>query len=255
MISSSNLTSQPDMTSGSNRTWRSGRRATMVAGVLACLAATAFVILAAQAYRDRSGTAFDHTVLNTLIAHRTPPLTTLAVAITTLFDPVDTGVLALLSTIFLWLWLRSVRSAILVPITLAAAATVSTVTKYVVGAHRPPAAVRLVSETDPSFPSGHVTGTVALLGTVAVVVGYHRGRLVRIALIAITVAVGVLVSSTRLYLGVHWVIDVIGGFALGSTAVLIALVMYIGMMQVPDRSAAEPPDPMRATATTSPPRT
>lgn len=203
------------------------RRTTTIAGAVGTVTATLFVVLGLIAHHARAGTAFDHTVLNDLIAHRTPTLTTVATAITTVFDPMGTLLLALASAVALWIRLRSLHSALLVPATLVVATTISTVTKHVVGAHRPPAAVQLITETDPSFPSGHVTGTVALFGAVAVVVGYHRGPLTRIVLIAVTALAGVTVAATRLYLGVHWTTDVLGGGALATTVVMIALVTYV----------------------------
>ncbi|WP_066905751.1 phosphatase PAP2 family protein [Millisia brevis] len=203
------------------------RRTTTIAETVGAVTATLFVVLGLISHHARAGTAFDHTVLTDLIAHRTPALTTVATAITTVFDPMGTLLLALASAIALWIWLRSVQSALLVPATLVVATTISTFTKHLVGAHRPPAAVQLITETDPSFPSGHVTGTVALFGAVAVVVGYHRGRLTRIVLIAVTVIAGVTVAATRLYLGVHWTTDVLGGGALATTVVMIALIAYL----------------------------
>jgi membrane-associated phospholipid phosphatase len=103
--------------------------------------------------------------------------------------------------------------------TVGLASVVSTVTKVVVGSERPSAASQLLSETDHSFPSGHVTGTVALLGILAVVIGQRWGRTPQ--LLGLTAVAGLIVAATRLYLGVHWLFDVVGGALLGSAAVLL----------------------------------
>ena len=108
----------------------------------------------------------------------------------------------------------------------AAAGAISTATNAIVGAHRPPQNLHLVLETDPSFPSGHVTGTLALLGALAAVTGHHVRSAAKAALIAVAVAGTAAVALTRAYLGVHWVTDILGGLFLGATATMIADVAY-----------------------------
>lgn len=196
------------------------------AAALAAVLLTVFAVLGLLAHRVVAGSAFDHGVLAAMVAHRSATLTTWAVVVTTLGSPVGVAVLAVALAAVTWRCLGSPWPAILIVATPAAAAATSTATKILAGAHRPPAALQLVTETDPSFPSGHVTGTVALLGTLAAVIGHHAGWAVRVALLASTVLAGVAVGLTRLYLGVHWATDVLGGLLLGAAAALIAHILY-----------------------------
>lgn len=73
-----------------------------------------------------------------------------------------------------------------------------------------------------SFPSGHVTGTAALLGTIAVFLGAGANRAVRTALAALVVAAVVAVAVLALYTGAHTLSDVIGGMLLGGAIVALS---------------------------------
>jgi membrane-associated phospholipid phosphatase len=179
-----------------------------------------FVGLAVVAHRAQHGTALDHSVLGWMIDHRRDWLTTVAIIITNAGSPVAVGLLAALVAALLWWHRRSPTSAVVVVATLAVATGLSTVTKVVVGAERPPSGVQLLSEVDPSFPSGHVTGTLALVGIVAFVVGRGRRLVVRVALASTVLVATAAVALTRLYLGVHWLTDIGGGLLLGGAAVL-----------------------------------
>lgn len=185
-----------------------------------------YAVLGLLAHDVHSGTALDHAVLDAMVRHRSPGLTAWALAITTAFSPVGVGVLAVAAAAMLWRRLGSPRPAILLLAALALAFAASTLTKAIVGAHRPPAFVQLVTETDPSFPSGHVTGTVAMLGALSAVIGHHGGRMTRAILIATTLLAGVAVGVTRLYLGVHWASDVLGGLLLGAAAAVLTHLTY-----------------------------
>lgn len=186
-----------------------------------------FVILALIARHAATGTALDHAVLGAMMQHRSPALTWWAIAVTEIGSPVGVGALTLLLSAVLWRRLASPWPAVVVVGAVAGAGAVSTATKIIVGAHRPPLSVQLITETDPSFPSGHVTGTVALLGALTAVLGHHHRRpAVRAALLALSAVGAVTVALTRLYLGVHWVTDVAGGVLLGTLAAITAHLVY-----------------------------
>ena len=185
-----------------------------------------FVVLALIAQHAATGTALDHAVLDAMIHHRHPALTWWAIAVTEIGSPVGVGALTLLCSAVLWRRLASPWPALVVVGAVAGAGILSTAIKIIVGAHRPPLSVQLITETDPSFPSGHVTGTLALLGALTAVLGHHRRTPARAVLLALTAAGAVTVALTRLYLGVHWVSDVAGGLLLGALAAIGAHLVY-----------------------------
>ena len=77
-----------------------------------------------------------------------------------------------------------------------------------------------------SFPSGHSSG-IATLVTIALVLAWPRlsTRQRRLAL-AVGLALVVLVGLTRMWLGVHFLSDVLGGWALGTAWTLLVAVAF-----------------------------
>ena len=79
----------------------------------------------------------------------------------------------------------------------------------------------LLSTDHHPFPSGHVAGTGALLGIIAVCIGVGRSRTMRALLAALVVTGVLIVAFSRLYLGLHWLTDVVGGALLAALFVIL----------------------------------
>lgn len=84
---------------------------------------------------------------------------------------------------------------------------------------RPPASVMLVHETGYGFPSGHATAAAGVYGAGAAVLRRPRRR-VRWAVGGFLV---VAVAASRLLLGVHYLVDVLAGLALGAVGAWVVL--------------------------------
>jgi undecaprenyl-diphosphatase len=146
--------------------------------------------------------------------------------------------------VVVWLVLRrSWWTAAWVLTAIVLVAPLTTAIKELVGRVRPDFVKGGARLESLSFPSGHSSG-IATLVTVALVLAWpvlgHTGRWVCLAL---GVALAVLVGLTRMWLGVHFLSDVLGGWALGVAWTLTVALAFGafpgGRAALPERRAAE----------------
>lgn len=82
---------------------------------------------------------------------------------------------------------------------------------------RPEELLQIVRATGYSYPSGHATSAAAVYLTMAIVIGRHATtRRARVAIAASAALLVFAIGASRIYLGVHWPSDVVGGVLLGS---------------------------------------
>jgi len=178
--------------------------------------AAALAVLALQVHDAGWLTGCDESVTSWIVAHRTPVLDAVAVTVTNLGSPAATAALAVLVAAFLTWRTRSPLPGAVLVATVGAAAVSSTALKLLIGRSRPPAAVQQIVETDLSFPSGHVTGTATLAVMIVVIATVGMRPRIRVLLTVVAGLAAVVVAATRVYLGVHWLTDVIGGALLAA---------------------------------------
>ncbi|MGY1779185.1 phosphatase PAP2 family protein [Geodermatophilus sp. SYSU D01036] len=137
---------------------------------------------------------------------------------------------------------RAWRTVLWVVVAVTAVGPLTTGLKDLVGRARPAFENGGLVYEGLSYPSGHSSG-VATLVTVALVLAWPRltapGRR---AAVAAGVALAVLVGLTRVWLGVHYPSDVVGGLCLGTAWSLLAALVAGGLpggpAALPGRDAA-----------------
>ena len=82
---------------------------------------------------------------------------------------------------------------------------------------------QLVQETGFSFPSGHTTMIVVFFGLIIYLFSKKKIKKVN-SLIAILIIF--LIGFTRVYLRVHWLTDIIGGFILGGIILFLTILTF-----------------------------
>lgn len=105
------------------------------------------------------------------------------------------------------------RFAYLLPIHLAIVTLLNFLLKQLFARPRPE--FSLITETGFSFPSGHAMVTMAFYGySLYVVVKLVKKKWLRNSLIVLFVSIIFLVGLSRIYLGVHYVTDVLAGYSI-----------------------------------------
>jgi membrane-associated phospholipid phosphatase len=161
-------------------------------------------------------TAFDTQITRWFVDHRTPTWTDAMRIVTWLGSSAVVIPLAILVVVVLLIG-RQRWLALFVALAVGGASLLSVLTKDVIGRDRPPVDIRLQQAHSSSFPSGHSTQAAATYFALAIVVTVLiHSRAPRAVTWTVATLIVFLVGVSRVYLGMHWATDVLGGWLLGS---------------------------------------
>jgi len=152
--------------------------------------------------------AFDEPILHFLHARATPHRDSLWSFVTDFGRPPLMLAMGACVVGFLWIQKRRGDAAFFLA-SVTGAAILNVVAKLVFGRTRPDLWISIAPETSFSFPSGHAMATMAMAAALVVLAWPARGRF---AILAGAIVFVVAVGLSRLYLGVHYPSDVLGGW-------------------------------------------
>jgi undecaprenyl-diphosphatase len=229
--------------------WSAAHLVLVVTALVGGAAAVALTAVAAEVYdavTEAEGIAgLDQPVLDQAIAWRSPGLDHAVTLYTEVGGPVGMPILAtVLTLLMVWRW-RSRTPLVLVLIAAAGSLAMTTTGKAVIGRARPPLSDAVPPyESSPSFPSGH-TLNATVITAVLVYLVLRRLDSTWARATAVVVGVGFVVSMglSRVFLGHHWLTDVVAGWALGlgwAAAVITAHRLFLTVRRSAEREPVEP---------------
>jgi undecaprenyl-diphosphatase len=173
--------------------------------------AAAFLVIAAEV-RAGVPTAFDRTVSAWVHGLASPALDVAMQAITWLGSVIALAVMV--TAVAALAVHRGARFLARVLVAVACAAQgLNVALKLLFHRPRPDLLWRVATLASYSFPSGHSMVSAAAYGMAAIVIGRLEPRRWPVHLAAWLLVL--LIGASRVYLGVHWATDVLGGFAAG----------------------------------------
>jgi membrane-associated phospholipid phosphatase len=167
---------------------------------------------------DGDGVAvLDHPVASLVAAHRTRALTMVMRAASTAGGPVILGAVTVAAGVVLGIIWRSRGPVLVAAVSVAGNSVLTLALKEAVARPRPPLSGALAAADGYAFPSGHAATAAAAFGVLAFLcAGPLRAWTARVAVWAGAAMLTTLVGISRVYLGVHWTTDVLGGWAFGT---------------------------------------
>jgi undecaprenyl-diphosphatase len=163
-------------------------------------------------------TVIDRPTVQWLATHRTSMLTSVQVAITNLGGALVLAIVLAVTAVTAALRVKSWRPIGFAAVTIGGIQLLVYTIKVVIGRDRPGLDTRVVTADGFSFPSGHSASSLVGFALIAWLICMCTPRrtvwaTAGIAALLLTIAVGV----SRIYLGVHYPSDVLGGWTLGLT--------------------------------------
>src|ERR1035437_7244754 len=157
----------------------------------------------------------DNSFAHFLYLYRTPSLAKIFYFITNFAGALTIVILSLLSIVYLY-FKKEVAYLYALILTLIGTEGSVFLIKIFINRARPGMDIAYYLEGSKSFPSGHSAAAMALFGFVTYYLIHHiAGRDKKFIIIILGTILISLIGFSRLYLGVHYLSDVIGGLLLG----------------------------------------
>lgn len=196
--------------------------------IVACACVLVFLMILEDVY-DAESMRLDRAAYWLIVEHlRTPWLTPVMESFSALATPVSLVVLLLAVAAFA----PGKRPGMCCAVNLVLVVVINQVLKFIIQRPRPDG-FRLATASGFSFPSGHSMAAMAFFGLLAWLVWkYEADRRLRCLYATGFALVIVMIGVSRIYLGVHYASDVLGGFCLSmawlAVYTRVAVPLFIG---------------------------
>lgn len=136
------------------------------------------------------------------------------------------AIFLIILALFSWLF-KNKKISLIICINLIASYLINHVLKLIIRRPRPNV-LRLANEKFYSFPSGHMTVSVAFYGLlIYLVYRFVDNKCLKWILITLLSILIVLIGISRIYLGVHYFTDIVGGIVIGSAYLIVFINLFV----------------------------
>lgn len=167
---------------------------------------------------------FDNKIYSFIISFKSNQLTNFMKTMTNFSSVKVTIIISLLAlTSLLWKNKKGLYLDIVVAVTF----IINYILKIIFRRPRP-TILRLINETGYSFPSGHSMISLGLYGFIIYLIYQNKNinkyfKILTISLLSIII---ILIGISRIYLGVHYPSDVLGGYLMSSIILIVLTTIY-----------------------------
>lgn len=167
----------------------------------------------------------DLAIQNSVVTLRSDSMTDILKYFTDLGDTKAMVVWTILAATILF-WKKHYIYSMGIALTIGVTELITFIIKNSIGRHRPPELMALVSESSPSFPSGHTIAAVSFYGFL-IYFFYKKiqNRTLRNILMMVCFLVILLAGFTRIYLGAHWPSDTFASYAIAGIWLTIIIIL------------------------------
>lgn len=183
-------------------------------------------IFIATAMSNGSIAPFDTAVISFVQGLEAPWLTAILKVFTTMGSGYFVAPMALILVAILYFGLRARPQAWLLLIVIAGTPLFNTLLKLYFKRERPDIH-RILDAHGFSFPSGHAMISFSLYAIITFIAwGFIKTAAGRVVLLLFTAFMILTISISRIYLGVHYPSDIVGGFTVSALWLTIAITIY-----------------------------
>ncbi len=159
---------------------------------------------------------FDNTIISLVQGLEVPLLTTIMKFFTVIGNTIPIVIITIMVMIVLYIFLGHRRELIFLVCVMIGSALLNTLLKLIFQRARPDIN-RIIEVKGYSFPSGHSMAAFTLYGVIAFLIWKHIPTAIgRVAIIIMSVLFITFIGISRIYLGVHYPSDILGGYLMSA---------------------------------------
>lgn len=168
-------------------------------------------------------TSFDNTIYQSIYGHHNQYLDFFFTNCTHIGDTIPVIIIA----VILLLIFRKWEDRMKIGFSLALTVAINQLLKIIIARPRPPLERRLITQSGYSYPSGHSMVSLCIYGVlIYFAITKIQNKVLKIIAVSLLTLMILLIGISRIYVGVHYPSDVLGGYLL-TTVIIISSISLL----------------------------